>query len=188
MRKKYRDQETIRLVASLLTSCNNVVILSSCYNVVTHNLLTNCWIDKLLEQHCYKSAAGLLQLVRFYVCILCDHRCDSALWKVYGLTHSSYQQRSTGLSFWDIYSHDTRNLQRLTVRFCDCRRELEELRWLENNTVTWEPFNILIPPQSHMRRVFTVLTLPNHCRFCIPSARVSSSSNTGPIEIVWLNL
>ena len=24
--------------------------------------------DKLLEQHCYKSAAGLLQLVRFYVC------------------------------------------------------------------------------------------------------------------------
>jgi hypothetical protein len=25
-------------------------------------------LDKLLEQHCYKSAAGLLQLVRFYVC------------------------------------------------------------------------------------------------------------------------
>jgi hypothetical protein len=25
-------------------------------------------IDKLLEQHCYKSAAGLLQLVCFYVC------------------------------------------------------------------------------------------------------------------------
>ena len=25
-------------------------------------------IDKLLEQHCYKSAAGLLQLVHFYVC------------------------------------------------------------------------------------------------------------------------
>ena len=26
-------------------------------------------VDKLLEQHCYKSAAGLLQLVRFlYVC------------------------------------------------------------------------------------------------------------------------
>ena len=24
-------------------------------------------VDKLLEQHCYKSAAGLLQLVRFYV-------------------------------------------------------------------------------------------------------------------------
>ena len=27
-------------------------------------------VDKLLEQHCYKSAAGLLQLVRFYVCII----------------------------------------------------------------------------------------------------------------------
>jgi hypothetical protein len=26
-------------------------------------------VDKLLEKHCYKSAAGLLQLVRFYVCI-----------------------------------------------------------------------------------------------------------------------
>jgi hypothetical protein len=25
-------------------------------------------VDKLLEQRCYKSAAGLLQLVRFYVC------------------------------------------------------------------------------------------------------------------------
>jgi hypothetical protein len=25
-------------------------------------------VDKLLEQHCYKSAAGLLQLVRFYAC------------------------------------------------------------------------------------------------------------------------
>jgi hypothetical protein len=30
-----------RLVASLSTSCNNAVILSSCYKVVTHNLLTN---------------------------------------------------------------------------------------------------------------------------------------------------
>jgi hypothetical protein len=33
-----------RLVASLSTSCNNVVILSGCYKVVTHNLLTNCSI------------------------------------------------------------------------------------------------------------------------------------------------
>jgi hypothetical protein len=37
-----------RIVASLSTSCNNVVILSSCYKVVTHNLLncrtiTSCW-------------------------------------------------------------------------------------------------------------------------------------------------
>jgi hypothetical protein len=31
-----------RLVASLSTSCNNVIILSSCYKAVTHNLLTNC--------------------------------------------------------------------------------------------------------------------------------------------------
>jgi hypothetical protein len=26
-------------------------------------------VDKLLEQHCYKSAAGLLQLVGFYVTV-----------------------------------------------------------------------------------------------------------------------
>jgi hypothetical protein len=82
----------------LSTSCNNAVIASSFYNVVTtHNLLTNCelqddnksvelnnlvascqqavdqfstsWeqavrthpVDKLLEQRCNKSAAGLLQ-------------------------------------------------------------------------------------------------------------------------------
>jgi hypothetical protein len=31
-----------RLVASLSTSCKNSVILSSCYKLVTHNLLTNC--------------------------------------------------------------------------------------------------------------------------------------------------
>jgi hypothetical protein len=28
--------------ASLSTSCNNAVIFSSCYKVVTHKLLTNC--------------------------------------------------------------------------------------------------------------------------------------------------
>jgi hypothetical protein len=51
---------------------NNLV--ASCQQAVD-NLSTN-WeqavrthpVDKLLEQHCNKSAAGLLQLVRFYVC------------------------------------------------------------------------------------------------------------------------
>jgi inner membrane protein involved in colicin E2 resistance len=36
------DTTQAYLVASLSTSCNNAVILSSCYKVVTHNLLTNC--------------------------------------------------------------------------------------------------------------------------------------------------
>jgi hypothetical protein len=31
-------------MASLSTSCNNAVISPSCYKVVTHNLLTNCWL------------------------------------------------------------------------------------------------------------------------------------------------
>ena len=33
-----------RRVATLSTNCNNAVILSSCYKVVTQNLLINCWI------------------------------------------------------------------------------------------------------------------------------------------------
>jgi hypothetical protein len=75
----------------LSTSCDNAVILSSCYKVVTivelqddnkllEQLVTSLLsslveqavrthpVDKLLEQHSYKSAAGLLQRVRFYVC------------------------------------------------------------------------------------------------------------------------
>jgi hypothetical protein len=51
----------------------------SCQEAV-ENLSTN-WkqavrthpVDKLLEQHCYKSAAGLLQLESFYVCIMNMH-------------------------------------------------------------------------------------------------------------------
>jgi hypothetical protein len=85
-----------RLVASLSTSCNNGVILSSCYKVVIHKLqddnklleqlvtsllssttlqhlvnklLTKHPDDKLLEQHCYKSAVALSQLARFYTCV-----------------------------------------------------------------------------------------------------------------------
>ena len=45
------------------------------YQVATRLSLTTCQQvvelqddNKLLKQHCYKSAAGLLQLVRFYVC------------------------------------------------------------------------------------------------------------------------
>ena len=51
---------------------NNLV--ASCQQAVDN--LSTSWeqavrthpVDKLLEQHCYKSAAGLLQLGRFYAC------------------------------------------------------------------------------------------------------------------------
>jgi hypothetical protein len=51
---------------------NNLV--ASCQQAVDN--LSTSWeqavrthpVDKMLVQHCYKSAAGLLQLVRFYVC------------------------------------------------------------------------------------------------------------------------
>ena len=38
-------------------------------------------VDKLLEQHCYESAAGLLQLVRFYACSHVDNSwaCNECL-------------------------------------------------------------------------------------------------------------
>jgi hypothetical protein len=63
-----------QLVTSLLNSTTTHV--ASCQQAV-NNLSTSLEqavrthpVDKLLEQHCYKSAAGLLQLVRFYVCIV----------------------------------------------------------------------------------------------------------------------
>ena len=41
--------------------------------LVSDDKFPTCYpVDKLLEQHCYTSAAGLLQLVRFYVCT-CNH-------------------------------------------------------------------------------------------------------------------
>jgi hypothetical protein len=62
----------------LVTTCNKSVELNNfvaSFQQAVDNLLTS-WeqavrthpVDKLLEQHCYKSAAGLLQLVDFYVC------------------------------------------------------------------------------------------------------------------------
>jgi hypothetical protein len=60
-----------QLVTSLFVQLNNLV--ASCQQAVDN--LSTSWeqavrthpVDKLLEQHCYKSAAGLLQLVRFRV-------------------------------------------------------------------------------------------------------------------------
>ena len=51
-------------------------LAASCHQAV--DKLSTSWeqaarthpVDKLLEQHCCKSAAGLLQLVRYYVCTL----------------------------------------------------------------------------------------------------------------------
>jgi hypothetical protein len=86
-----------RLVASLSTSCNSVVIssfkllqgfhsqlvdklLKSWQQLLTNLLSSTSWeqavqansVDKLVEQrqHCYMSAAGLLQLVCFFTCLL----------------------------------------------------------------------------------------------------------------------
>jgi uncharacterized lipoprotein len=59
-----------QLVTRLFQELNNLV--ASCQQAVEN--LSTSWeqaeqaVDKLLEQYCYKSAAGLLQLVRFYVC------------------------------------------------------------------------------------------------------------------------
>ena len=77
---------TSKLVPRCCQACykfvdiNLVTALSGqrCYKFV-NKLPQDCWNklsqavrthhgDKLLEQHCYKFAAGLLQLVRFYAC------------------------------------------------------------------------------------------------------------------------
>ena len=60
-----------QLVTTLLSSTTLIVV--SCQQAVDN--LSTSWeqavrthpVDKLLEQHCYKSAAGLLQLVRLRV-------------------------------------------------------------------------------------------------------------------------
>jgi hypothetical protein len=75
----------------VVTCCYFIKLLQGCHSQLVDKLLncrmiTSCWnnlsnkynlstsweqavrthpVDKLLEQHCYKSAAGLLQLVRF---------------------------------------------------------------------------------------------------------------------------
>ena len=53
--------------SSLLQVVNS--LFQSCYNNWEQAVRTHP-VDKLLEQNCYKSAASLLQLVRFYVRIL----------------------------------------------------------------------------------------------------------------------
>ena len=53
--------EFIKLVASLLQTCSN--LSTSWEQTERINLVTS-----LLQQACYKSAAGLLQVVRFCVC------------------------------------------------------------------------------------------------------------------------
>ena len=61
-----------------LTTCQQDVFATTLlfYQVATRLSLATCWQivelqddNKLLEQHCYMSAAGLLKLVRFYVTV-----------------------------------------------------------------------------------------------------------------------
>jgi hypothetical protein len=63
----------IVLSSSLQTMYQSINIVAGCQQAVDN--LSTSWeqvvrthpVDMLLEQHCYKSAAGLLQIVRFYV-------------------------------------------------------------------------------------------------------------------------
>ena len=68
------DNKLLEQLVTCLLKLNNLV---TSFQQAVDNLSTS-WeqamqthlVDKLLEQHCYKSAAGLLQPVRFYVCRL----------------------------------------------------------------------------------------------------------------------
>jgi hypothetical protein len=74
-------QDDNKLLEQFVTSCWNNLwsvelnnLVASCQQAVDN--LSTSWeqavrthlVDKLLERYCYMSAAGLLQLVRFYVC------------------------------------------------------------------------------------------------------------------------
>jgi hypothetical protein len=78
-------QDDNKLLEQLVTSqLNNLV--ASCQQAID-NLSTSCEqlavrthpVYKLLEQHCYKSAAGLLQLVRFCMCSKRKHKIEQSI-------------------------------------------------------------------------------------------------------------
>ena len=89
------SQACYTLLTCLLQTCYNNLLQhchdslgtrrsTSCYKSVNkllqvrHNKLLSAvrrhLVDKLLVQTCYKSAAGLLQVVRFYVCNISRHK------------------------------------------------------------------------------------------------------------------
>jgi hypothetical protein len=100
------------------TTCNESVELNNLiasYQQTVHNLLTS-WeqavrthpVDKLLEQHCYKSAAaGLLQLVRSHVCSWQVAR----FWRLYSKTlcglflFNSAEEAARYIEMYKIYEN-----------------------------------------------------------------------------------
>jgi hypothetical protein len=74
----------LKVMTSCWQNCNKSVelnnLVASCQPAVDN--LSTSWeqavrthsVDKLLEQHCYKSAAGLLQLVRFTYVTECNRQ------------------------------------------------------------------------------------------------------------------
>jgi hypothetical protein len=69
----------------LVTNLLSLTLVESCQQAVDN--LSTSWeqairtypVDKLLEQHCYKSVTGLLQLVRFYVCNSIPYKQNACL-------------------------------------------------------------------------------------------------------------
>jgi hypothetical protein len=110
-----------------LTTCWQIVELQQdCWAQQPCSKLSTSWeqavrthpVDKLLEQHCYKSAAGLLQLVRIYVCTYKPRLHDS---------HFGYGT----LKFWHA---DPRFL----VRLLRSHDEIFALKNLGSARLNWE--------------------------------------------------
>jgi hypothetical protein len=102
-------------------------------------------VDKLLEQHCYKSAAGLLQRVCFYVCenargflnyidpVTTSHRIQN-----FNLSQQSQINVSRYRCFLGLKANSLLIVWLLHLLGPRGQRYAEHHRWLEIQWVCWE--------------------------------------------------
>jgi hypothetical protein len=105
-----------QLVTSLLSS--TILPKGNCQQAENKHS-KNIPVDKLLAQHCYKSASGLLQLVRFYVCTSgcyltligrgfeCAYKNQQSAYKNQRVGKQPKIPGKEGVSNWDLKLIDT---------------------------------------------------------------------------------
>jgi hypothetical protein len=131
-------------IARLSTSCNNAVISSSCYKLVTHNLLTSCELqddNKLLDQ----LVTSLLSSTTLYIA-----SCQQAVKPLTTCQQAGNKQCEHILltSCWNSIA--TSLLQvcyNLCVFTCVVFREIAFLRHVNRETAFFSLWNVIhIPP------------------------------------------
>ena len=117
--------EFIKLVASLLQACSN---LSTSLGQPVRAYPVN----KLLKQTCYKSAAGLLQVVRFYVCTSISKELfwNIALGNHFETKSAIFSHKWKLLTKWRLFNSNS-------ISSSDTRsRNLKRFQWRKGNHIT----------------------------------------------------